>query len=202
MKRIAASIAIAILAAGVRAGEKSAAPVPQAPEKHVVFVNVGAAVPREVFEAAARGACQQLNVRVKTRAAAAPRAAELTGLPEKMAAQLQPDAVLSVFVLNDERACGFLSAPGSWAMVNVRSLKQDNPAPDVYARRVTKLLMKGLAHAAGVGATMEPRCVMFVGSFSLAGIDATSASYGPNAFFPLSETLRRLGGEDLFVSPP
>ena len=205
MKRIAASVAIVaivILAAVVRAGEKSAALAPQAPEKHVAFVNVGDAAPKDVFEAAVREACQQFNIHVKTRAAAAPKAAELTGVPEKLAAQLAPDAILSVFVLNDERACGFLSAPGSWAMVNLRSLKQDKPSPEVYAQRVTKMLMKGLAHAAGAGATLEPRCVMYVGSFSLAGIDATSATYGPNAFFPISETLRRLGGESLFVSPP
>ena len=62
MKRIAASIAIAILAAVVQAGEKTAAPAPQAPEKHVAFVNVSDVVPKDVFEAAAREACQQSSM--------------------------------------------------------------------------------------------------------------------------------------------
>ena len=107
-----------------------------------------------------------------------------------------------VYLVNDAQANGFVNVPGMCAWVNARSLKQDSPSEELYQKRVTKLLMKGLAHASGVGANIDPRCVMYWKSFSLEGIDATSASFGPHAFFVLQETLQLLGGDGLFTLDP
>ena len=199
MKQVQAIIAAGILAATISAGGQPAAATAPAVDKYVVFVNVGEAVPKDVMAKAAPDACRQLSARFKTNTVAKLNPAELNGAREKTAKHLDADAALTVFLVNDESTYGFLSAPGSWALVNMRSLKQDNPSAETYNKRVTKMMMKGIAHAAGVGANTDVHCVLYYNSFSLSGIDATSESYGPHAYFPLMETLRQLGGEGVFV---
>ena len=202
MRGIRAFIGALCLVFAITSCGPSATATAPSSEKYVVFVNVGEAIPKDVVQAAAQEACRQINVRFKITSLAAFKASELTGSPEKMGARIASDAALTIFLFNDEHAYGFISAPGNWAMVNMRSLKQDHPSAEIYGKRVTKMLMKGMAHAAGVGANIDVHCVMYYGSFSLAGIDATSASYGPNAYFPLMETLRQVGGENVFALAP
>lgn len=61
------------------------------------------------------------------------------------------------------------------------------------------MLLKGLALACGLGASSDQYCVMYYKSFTLDGMDCTSATYGPNVYMPLLETLTALGGNEINI---
>jgi hypothetical protein len=98
-------------------------------------------------------------------------------------------AVLSVYIVNDPEGDDRLACPGRWAVINVRSLGLD--AADAATRqiRATKVVMKGVGLACGLGGNPDPRCVLYYKSFDSDGLDGTSASYGPYAYSVLTDTL-------------
>ena len=104
------------------------------------------------------------------------------------------DRKLSVYFVNDSSFPPQISVPGFFAVINVRGLDKDADAK-LYAKRIFKMVLKGLALSCGFGANHDVgRCVMGAGSFdSLQGIDSTSASYSPFCYMPLSDYLRSRG---------
>ena len=70
----------------------------------------------------------------------------------------------------------------------------------VYRDRIAKCVMKGLAAAAGGGATLEPFCSLFYGAQTVEGMDKTNIAISPMCYFPMLEILRVAGGEDM-ISP-
>ena len=101
---------------------------------------------------------------------------------------------ISVYFVNDPKFPPQIAVPGFFAVINVRGLDKGADAK-TYARRIFKMVLKGLAFSCGFGANHDVgRCVMGAGSFdSLKGIDGTSASYSPFCYMPLSEYLRSRG---------
>ncbi len=166
---------------------------------HVLLVNVGGALPGGVFTQAA----VQAQVRLNTRMANLERldAADLVARWEAYQQAIGTNACITVFVVNDPQGPAFLSQPGVWALVNVRALRYGEPTEEVYQQRAVKMMLKGVAHAAGVGATHDARCVMYYKSFSMAGIDDTSATFSPFAYFVLRDTLMAIGGSGLEYEP-
>jgi hypothetical protein len=106
-----------------------------------------------------------------------------------------------VFVERNERGYSFLNAQGSWSMVNLRGVERGNPDAATLRDRRAKMLLKGLAFACGGGATLEPKCSLYCGSFTLEGMDRTGVQISPMAYFPMLETLRAIGGAEV-LSPP
>lgn len=165
----------------------------------VVLVNVGGAVPGAVFERAVEELRRtgSFNYRIRGLRAVDPGRLSRGGRAEidRLAG---PDACVAVFVTCDPDGPGLLAQPGLWSLINARLMRYDQPEEARYEKRVLKLLMKGVGYAAGIGANPDSRCVMYHKSFSLDGIDATSASYGPYAMVPLMDTLRDLSDGAIF----
>jgi len=101
-------------------------------------------------------------------------------------------------VVNDSALPKLMSIPGQYALINICALRNDSPTADVFSGRLLRILMKGVAYAAGVGVNQDPICVMHWNSFTLKTIDATSATYGPQAYFVLCDILKAAGTKDIF----
>jgi hypothetical protein len=197
---IVAALAIGVAVGVCGCGDKRQAVAPARPAgvPHVVFVNVGEAVPTAVFEQAARTVREHIRVNIRYQRLAVIDPRELVGGRGVVERLLGADVCVAVFIVSDPGAVSYLAQPGTWSLVNVHSLRKDGPSDELYRERVSKILLKGLGHAAGVGSNPDPRCVMYHKSFQMAGLDATSTSYGPYAYFPLHDTLRMISGDAVF----
>lgn len=80
----------------------------------------------------------------------------------------------------------FVVVPKRYCSVNLADLSADTPESEKLNTRITKRAMKALARLCDRGSSMDQMCVMLTGSdASLKALDAVSASYGPNTYFPL-----------------
>jgi predicted Zn-dependent protease len=77
-------------------------------------------------------------------------------------------------------------------------MRFDKPSEDVFKKRLIKIAMKGLALAGGVAGNGDAQCVMYWKSFSVIGIDKTSATFSPMCFFVLQDTLDEIGTSEIF----
>jgi hypothetical protein len=165
---------------------------------HVCFVNVGSKVDAKLFREAAAAVSKLLRV-YSTVETAQKLDPETILKRTDHNIRFGDKAVLVVYAVNNPEIVSFLNAPGKWALINISGLDRDKPEPERYRRRLQQMLLKGMAHACGVGATAESRCVMFSESFTLDGMDKTSVSYSPFAAFPIQNLLSTLGGEEIFI---
>lgn len=160
---------------------------------HVAFVNVGGAIDGVLLQ---RTVTNDLD-NVITISSAVDRADSIdVGALVAESAKGYPsgERKISVYFVNDPGFPPQIAVPGFFAVINVRGLDRGADAK-LYAKRIFKMVLKGLAFSCGFGANHDVgRCVMGAGSFdSLKGIDATSASYSPFCYMPLSEYLRTRG---------
>jgi hypothetical protein len=158
---------------------------------HIAIVNVGEALDASAF----RAAVSEMREIVPVNLVAREQAEESQSRLLERAAALQavePLASLTVYIVNDPDGDDRLACAGRWALINVRSLGVDAADAATRQNRATKVVMKGVALACGLGGNPDPRCVMYYKSFSADGLDGTSASYGPYAYSVLTDTLYSL----------
>lgn len=167
---------------------------------HLLIVNVAGALPDAVFAKAAEKAASAVSVNCWTNSIAKSMYRELLDKPEAQAERFGKLARIVVFVEKDKVGSSFVNAPGAWSMVNLRGLDKDGPDAAKYEERVAKMILKGMAHASGSGATLESVCAMYWASFTLDGLDKVKTVISPMAYFPMMETLQSLGGSEL-VTP-
>jgi predicted Zn-dependent protease len=105
---------------------------------------------------------------------------------------------LVVYIVNNDTLPGLLSIPGQCSLINIRRMRFDRPSEDVFRKRLIKIAMKGLALAGGVAGNGDAQCVMYWKSFSVIGIDKTSATFSPMCFFVLQDTLDEIGTSEIF----
>jgi hypothetical protein len=155
---------------------------------HISIVNVGGALDHQAFIAAVAETRETLHVNMVAREQ---EKASQFRLLERTAARgtQESRAVLSVYIVNDPEGDDRLACPGRWALMNVRSLGLDADDAEIRQARTTKVVMKAVALACGLGGNPDPRCVLYYKSFSRDGLDGTSASYGPYAHSVLMDTL-------------
>lgn len=165
---------------------------------HVSFVDVGSKVDDKLIREAVAAVSQLLRVYMTVEKANQVDSATVLKRTD-LSARFGANAKLVVYVLNDPDTVSFLNAPGRWSLINLSGLDRDRPDQERYRRRLRQMMMKGLAHACGVGVVEEPRCVMYSGSFTLEGMDKTSASYSPFAAYPIQNLLHTLGGDAIFI---
>ncbi len=163
---------------------------------HVCYVNVGNALDEKAFRQVVASVATVLPINLAVaKADAAPVPNCLTS--EKSDMRFGKEARLLVYVVNNPKMVRFASVPEQWALVNVNGVETGIATNDSgrVETRLTKMMLKGLAFAAGVGSNMEStRCVMGFGSFlTWEGLDKTSASFSPFAGIPLMETLTPMG---------
>lgn len=114
--------------------------------------------------------------------------------PQRHNEKLGKDTRLAVYFVKDPAFPPQLTAPGMWAIINVRNLEKGADKKRL-TERIHRMVLKGLAFACGFGANQDRgRCVMGAGSFSsLEGIDGTSASYSPFVMFPMMDFMSAHG---------
>lgn len=165
---------------------------------HVLLVNVAGALPDADFASAAERAAAMIQVNVWTGAVARSVVPEAVADPGVVRRLFGSNAAVAVFVERAEKGPSFLQAPGCWSMVNLRGVER-GAAAQVLADRYAKMLLKGIGHAAGAGATLDPKCSLFYGSFTLEGMDKTGVQISPQAYFPMLETLRAVAGTGILA---
>lgn len=157
---------------------------------YIAFVNVNDAVEAQLFANAITNFLPGI-LQVRTKLATA-KSVDVVGImnPARRDQSLGKNARLAVYFVKDAAFPPQLTAPGMFAVINVRNLEKDADKAK-FENRIHKMVLKGIAFACGFGANQDAgRCVMGVGSFeSLAGIDGTSASYSPFVNFPMSDYL-------------
>ena len=105
-----------------------------------------------------------------------------------------------MFIVDDPAIGPFVSVPGYWCAANLNHLKKDNPNKQTLHDRAAKTILRGLAHACGTGATLEPSCSLYYGTSTLKGLDETGIMITPMSYFPMLEILRAIGGDEM-LSP-
>ena len=167
---------------------------------HLLIVNVAEALPEAVFaQAAAKAAAATMTINCWTNSIPKSVYREFLDNPGGLSGCFGRQAKIVVFVEKNQVGPSFRNVPGSWSVVNMRGLDRDSPDAAKYAERVAKMILKGIAHASGSGATQEPVCVMYWDSFSLQGLDKVKTVISPTAYFPMLSTLKGLGGQDLLI---
>lgn len=169
-------------------------------KSHVLFVNVAGALSDADFAEAAELAASRVQINIWTNSIGKSMLPELNADPAALRKRFGDKCAVAVFVERNADGYSFMSAPGNWSMVNLRGTEKGDPSPEVLRDRRAKMLIKGMAYAGGSGATLEPKCSLFYGSFTLEGMDKTGVQISPMAYFPLLETLRAIGGDEV-LSP-
>ena len=167
---------------------------------HVLLVNVGKAVPEDAWSLSSTYAVSRLQLNVWTNSLEKLSQEQLLkdpSLTEKLF--INENSKVGVYLINDKTSVPVLAAPGHWAVVNVAVASEGAPDKQTYRDRVAKLILKGIAAAAGGGATVEPKCSMFYGSNTIKGLDAANIMITPMCYFPMLEILRSAGGSDMTV---
>lgn len=164
---------------------------------HVVVVNVGNAVGSKVFREAATYALSKVGVNAWTNSTTAFRAERLVKDPTLLHRTFGEKAKVGVFLERAGTAPRFLSVPGVWCRVNVDGLGDGAEDGQIFKDRVAKMILKGLAHAAGCGAALDARCSMYYGGNTLDGLDKVGIRLSPGVYFPMLEQLKHVGGDEI-----
>lgn len=177
-------------------------PIDPAVEKanHIVLVNVANAVPAADWPRISIFACSRLQINIWPTTAASSPLPEILKDPRALGRQFGDKAKVGVFLTDTDEAFPVVAAPGTWARVNLRFLKEDKPDAVTYADRVAKMILKGIAAAAGAGASLDISSANHAETFDVAGLDKRNITLTPDVYFPMLEVLRRVGGDEL-ISP-
>ena len=173
-------------------------PADAAKRPHILFVNVAGALPDGEFRKAAAYVRMKYGVRVAVRDEAEPFAGEAVARASSVTNRFGANAVLTVALVRKAGEPTYVAVPGWFAQVNVEGADRDSPNDLFRYKRACQFALRGLAYACGVGVNPDDMCVMSYRGFTLEGMDAVSATFGPYAYFPLRETLRMMAGDALF----
>ena len=164
------------------------------PKPAVAYVNVAGAVDPALFAKSVTNFLPGvMSVRTKIVNVDKVDVASIAN-PRNKDGRLGKESRLAVYFVKDPAFPPQLTAPGMWAIINVRNLEKDADKAK-FEKRLQKMVLKGLAFSCGFGANQDVgRCVMGAGSFdTLSGIDSTSASYSPFVAFPMMDYLSARG---------
>ena len=168
---------------------------------HVLVANVGGAVDEAVFSEAATYAISKLAINIWTNSLASFDADALPHDPKLVQKAFGEKAKVGVFLTKAGNAPQFMAVPGAWCRVNVEGLDAGSPDAQTFKDRVAKMVLKGLAYAAGSGSSLDARCSMFFGGATLEGLDNIGIRLSPGVYFPMLETLKRVGGHEIVTRP-
>ena len=167
---------------------------------HVLIVNVGGAVPEDMWPTVVTYALSRLQINAWTNSAAGPVSAEIFADPVSFRKAFGEKARVAVFMERSPVGAPVTCAPGFWSRVNLAGIDADRPDAQTLRDRCAKMLLKGVAYAAGGGASVDPTCSLCYSSLSLRGLDACGISISPSTYFPMLEILRQAGGAQM-LSP-
>lgn len=168
---------------------------------YILVVNVAGALDQETLDLALSHCRRFVNSPIETSSIEDSFIQDLTAEPIAVRKHFGNDVILAVFLENDDDKYTFIQAPRAWSMVNFSRFDNDSPTEETRIERAKKMLLKGIVHAAGGGANPDPRCVMWHGSYTLEGMDSTSATLGPFAASSLMYALHSLTLRNLPENP-
>ena len=203
-KRLVAIITLATIAA--TAAPRSVQHVPERLDKvrlispaaaacnHVLIVNVGGAIPEDVWPTVVTYALSRIQINAWTNSTGEAISPEIFVNPVSFRKTFGEKARVAVFMERSPVGAPVMCAPGFWSRVNLTGIDADHPDAQTMRDRYAKMLLKGVAYAAGGGASVDPTCSLCFSSLSLKGLDACGISISPSTYFPMLEILRQAGG--------
>ena len=171
-----------------------------ATKNHILVANVDNAIPTGTWGDVVTYAVSRLQLNVWTNSVASFDAREFVADPAKVQKDFGGKAKVGLFIVNQPGQPRFVGAPGFWYAVNACGIEAGAPDAQTVRDRYAKLILKGLAYACGGGASLDPRCSLFYGSFTPEGMDGTGIMISPTTYFPMVEVLRGIGGTEM-LSP-
>lgn len=168
-------------------------------KNHILVCNVGNAIPADSWALVSTYAISRLQLNVWTNSTDKIDVPSLIVDPAQCQRDFGEKSKVCVFLIDDQKLPSFATVPGRLCVANVNSLKKDTPDVQTMRDRFAKTILKGMAYAAGSGATLENGCSLFYGSSSLAGMDKTGIMVTPMAYFPMLESLRAIGDSEMLT---
>lgn len=170
-----------------------------AKKNHILICNVGNAIPADSWSLVSTYASSRLQLNVWTNTTDKVDVPALVLDPSKCQKDFGEKSKVCVFLIDDPKLPPFVTVPGHFCAANVNPLKKDNPDQQTIRDRFAKTILKGMAYAAGSGATLENGCSLYYGSSTLEGLDKTGIMITPMAYFPMLETLRAIGDSEMLT---
>ena len=165
---------------------------------HVRLVNVAGAVPEKDWPLVTAFPASRVQISCALGALASSKDVDaLLARPESLAEKFGPKAKLFVFVEDSDAAWPVIASPASFCRVNIRPLKADKPDATTLRDRIAKQILRGINYAAGGGGSTDSRSVTYVKARTLADLDKCLFTIAPDAYFPLLECLRAVGGDEI-----
>lgn len=170
-----------------------------ATKNHILVCNVANAIPAESWGLVSTYASSRLQLNVWTNSTDKIDVPALVGDPTKCQKDFGEKSKVCVFLVDDPKLPQFVTIPRHFCAANVNHLKKNNPDQQTLHDRFAKTILKGMAYAAGSGATLENGCSLYYGSSTLEGLDKTGIMITPMAYFPMLETLRSIGDSEMLT---
>lgn len=165
---------------------------------HVRLVNVAQAVPEKDWPLVTAFPASRMQINCALGSIGSLQEVNsLLARPESLTERFGPKARLFVFVEDTDAAWPVMASPAAFCRVNIRPLKADNPDATTLRDRIAKQILRGINYAAGGGGSADPRSVTYVKAQTLADLDKALITIAPDAYFPLLECLRAVGGDEI-----
>ena len=167
---------------------------------HVLLVNVDGAIPPSIWPIVSTYALSRIQINAWTNSVAGGIDSAIYEEPTAFQRKFGQKAKVAVFFERIPNRVPIICAPGFWSRVNLSGIDADSPDPQTLRDRYAKMILKGVAYAAGGGATVDPMCSLCYASLSPKGLDACGISISPVTYFPMLEFLLGVGGDQM-LSP-
>lgn len=167
---------------------------------HVLLVNVGDAIPNADWPLVSNFAVSRIQINVWTNSIGKTMFPSLLSDRSALAAAFGEKAKIVVFFERSDCPDAYQTSPGAWCRVNVKPLLTDGPDRQTTLDRYAKAILKGIAYAGGCGAGYDNMSITGYKTITLEGFDKAGICITPEAYFPMLESMRIIGG-DAMLSP-
>lgn len=170
---------------------------------YILFVNVGHALELNAMKDAVCSVWADSHVRVGVAETDQLGPLDPFKKEQKGNKRFDQNAKILIYVVNDPKIPSFLSVAGKWSIVNINGFDDNllpSRQPEIYARRMRQLMLKGFGLAIGLGYTDDKRCALYYKSFTPHGIDETSLGFSFSANSTMMNLLLDRFGETIFDS--
>lgn len=168
-------------------------------ENHILLVNVGQAVSEKDWPLVTNFAVSRIQINAWTNSIAETVFPTIVTDRSIVTKKFGEKAKVVVFFENSDCEDNYQAAPGAWCRVNLKYLKKDNPDRQTLLDRMAKAVLKGIATASGCGAGYDNMSVTGAKTMTLEGLDAAGICITPEAYFPMLECLKIVGGDKILA---
>lgn len=167
---------------------------------HVIIVNTADAVAAADWPLVANFAASRIQINIWTNSITKTLFPRMLADKAEYVSRFGDKAKVAVFIENSDSPDPYQTAQGAWCRVNLRHILKGAADRQTKLDRTAKAILKGIAYAAGCGAGYDNMSVTGYKTLSGEGLDAAGICITPEAYFPMLESLRMIGG-DAILSP-